>query len=257
MASIADDLLEAVSISWNDIPHFPPSRRGDLGRFAIGRLSGIPVVIVQGRIMLYERGRLQDVVFPIRVLGRLGVRSLILTGAAASVNPTFAPGNLVVLSDHINTMGANALVGLQDPKFGPDFIDLSEVYSKHYRNLAIDTARELGFDVREGVYAEHSGPAYETPAETRSLRSQGSDLVGASIVPEAIAACHIGLELLAVCAVTNYATGLITDPSSAEEVVATGMQLQNRLATLVNAVVPKIARARVGMDTKSPPDNRN
>ena len=175
----------------------------------MGERAGVPLVAMQGRVHVYEGRTPDEVVFPIRTLIRMGVKAVVLTAAVGLVNAAIPVGSLVVISDHINLLlGKNALIGRNDDRFGPRFVDMSEVYSKAYRALALEKARDLGIPLAEGVYLIHPGPMYETPAEVRFIRNQGVDVVGMSTVPEAIIAHHAGLSILAVCAGTSYAAGV-------------------------------------------------
>jgi purine-nucleoside phosphorylase len=194
-----------------------------------------------GRAHLYEGYRPDQVVFGVRVLGRFGVRALVLTNAAGGINPAFRRGLLVLISDHINLQGANPLVGPNEESLGPRFPDMTEAYSARLREIAREAAAELNIPVAEGVYAAMLGPSYETPAEIRFLRTIGADLVGMSTVPEVIAARHMGLSVLAISCVTNMAAGLAPGPLSHREVLETGEMVRDRLSRLLEALLPRIA----------------
>jgi len=250
LGAYADDFGKSVVVNYGDIPHFStPTTIGHAGRLVIGEKNGTAVAAMQGRFHLYEGLRLEQVVFPVRVLARMGVRAAILTSAAGLLNPEFPIGSIVVLSDHINLLGPNPLIGPNDEAFGPRFPDMGEVYSKHYRYLAHLTADELGVPLREGVYAVHSGPAYETPAEIRSMRNLGADLVGMSTVPEAIAARHAGLHVLAICIATSYGAGMPTIAISHSDVLEAGEQFRKSLIALLDGIIPKIA-GDLGCDSR-------
>jgi purine-nucleoside phosphorylase len=238
---IVGGLTGHISIAHDDIPRYPAHPGGNPGDVSVGVLAGVPVAVIRGRIQLHETSRIEDVVFPIRLLRRMGIESLILTGAAASTRPDFAPGTIVVLSDHINNTGANPLAGMGSAGVGPRFVDLSEVYLPRYREIAIATGRELGFEIREGVYAAHAGPAYETPAEIRQLSGLGADLVGFSIVVDAIAARHMEIQVLAICVVSNLAAGVGAGVLTHDQVLATATRLREQMRALITAVVPRIA----------------
>lgn len=243
LGAFADDFELAMRIPYQKIPGFPVSTAiGHAGRLVIGLLEGIPVAALQGRVHYYEGYSMQQVVFPIRVLGRLGIRAVILTNAAGGINRRYRQGCLVVLRDHINLQGTNPLIGPNDERFGPRFQDMTQAYWKPYADLALAEARRLGLSVYEGVYAALPGPSYETPAEIRFLERIGADLVGMSTVPEVIAARHMGLRVLAISCVTNMAAGILDQPISHDEVLATGERVRDAFAALLRAVIPRIAR---------------
>ena len=240
-------LTDRVEIPYEAIPHWPVSTaEGHAGRLVLGRLGELPVAVMAGRVHLYEGYRPDQVVFGVRVLGRLGARALVLTNAAGGINPAFQRGLLVLISDHINLQGANPLVGPNEESLGPRFPDMTEAYSVRLRQIARETAAELGIPVAEGVYAAMLGPSYETPAEIRFLRIIGADLVGMSTVPEVIAARHMGLSVLAISCVTNMAAGLAPGPLSHREVLETGEMVRDRLSRLLEALLPRIAAEVAG-----------
>jgi len=195
---------------------------------------------MQGRFHFYEGYTLEEVTFPIRALGLLGVRNMILTNAAGGLNNSFEQGSLVVLSDHLNLLGANPLLGKNDERFGPRFPDMSEVYDREYQDTAISEAHAMGVELRRGIYAALPGPSYETPAEIRMLRLLGADAVGMSTVPEAIVARHMGLRVLGVSCITNMAAGVLDRPISHEEVIETGERVRETFAELLRRVIPKL-----------------
>ena len=243
LGAFADDLTEATRIPYAQIPSFPRSTAvGHAGQMVIGKAGGIAVAAMQGRVHLYEGYAAVKVAFPTRVLGRMGIRALILTNAAGGINTQFKQGALVVISDHINLQGQNPLVGANDERFGARFPDMTQVYSKPYREIALQAARKLGKTVHQGVYAGLLGPSYETPAEIRYLRTIGADLVGMSTIPEAIAARHMGIKILAISCVTNMAAGILDQPLNHEEVLETGRRVQGDFVALLNAVLPEIAK---------------
>ena len=207
----------------------------------IGKLADVPLAVLCGRVHYYEGLGLDAVVFPIRMLARMGICSLVITSAAGGVNPAFTPGSLVVLSDHINLLGSNPMIGPQDERLGSRFADMSEVYNRRYREIVLSSTDNLGFSLAEGVFAGLTGPSYETPAEIRSLRNQGVDVVGMSILPEVIAARHLGIGVLAICAVTNVAAGVDTKTISHSEVLSLAQQLPKRLTALLERVIARIA----------------
>jgi purine-nucleoside phosphorylase len=242
LGAFADDLTNAVRIHYGKIPSFPRSTAiGHAGQMVIGKAGGVPVVVMQGRAHLYEGYSAAEVAFPTRVLGRMGVRALILTNAAGGINSDYGQGALVVLRDHINLQGQNPLTGANDERFGPRFPDMSYTYSKSFRQIALEEAKKLSIPPREGVYVALAGPSYETPAEIRYLRTIGADLVGMSTVPEAIAARHMGMDLLAISCVTNMAAGILDKPLDHEEVLETGRRVMGQFVALLKAVLPRMA----------------
>lgn len=241
LGAFADDLKDAIRIPYERIPGFPRSTAiGHAGNLVIGKAAGIPVAVMQGRVHFYEGYSLQDVIFPVRVLGRLGIRAVVLTNAAGGINLSLKQGAFVVLRDHINSQGSNPLVGPNDERFGPRFPDMTEVYAKGYREIAVKEAQRLGLQVSEGVYVALTGPSYETPAEIRCLRTLGADVVGMSTVPEAIAARHMGIEVLGISCVTNMAAGVLENPLNHEEVLETGDRVSGQFIALLQAVLPRI-----------------
>jgi purine-nucleoside phosphorylase len=247
LGGFASRLTDRLEIPYETIPHWPVSTaEGHAGRLILGRLGELPVAVMAGRAHLYEGYRPDQVVFGVRVLGRLGARALVLTNAAGGINPAFQRGLLVLISDHINLQGANPLVGPNEESLGPRFPDMTEAYSVRLRQIARETAAELGIPVAEGVYAAMLGPSYETPAEIRFLRIIGADLVGMSTVPEVIAARHMGLSVLAISCVTNMAAGLAPGPLSHREVLETGEMVRDRLSRLLEALLPRIAAEVAG-----------
>jgi len=242
LGSFADDLSEAVRIPYERIPAFPLSTAvGHAGQLVVGKSGDVPVAVMQGRVHLYEGYSAGEVAFPTRVLGRAGVRALILTNAAGGINVEYGQGALVIMRDHINLQGQNPLTGANDERFGPRFPDMSYTYSKRYRAIALEEAKKLSIPPREGVYAALAGPSYETPAEIRYLRTIGADLVGMSTVPEAIAARHMGMEVLAISCVTNMAAGILDKPLVHDEVLEVGRRVMGQFVALLRAVLPRIA----------------
>jgi len=248
LGAVADAVGNPKIIPYSEIPHFPQSTvEGHSGRVVAGKLGGAPVIILQGRVHFYEGYSPLEVTFPMRVLGLLGVRAVVLTNAAGGIQPGLHVGELVLLSDHINLMGWNPLNGPNVPRFavragaGQRFFDMTEAYSRPLRTLAKEEAREDGFTLEEGVYLATPGPSFETPAEIRAFHALGASLVGMSTVPETIVARHMGIEVLGISCVTNLAAGLGTKPLSHEEVSVTGKWVETRLADLLKRVAPRIA----------------
>lgn len=248
LGAFADELSETTRIPYAQIPSFPLSTAvGHAGDMVMGKAGGIPVAVMQGRVHLYEGYSPQEVAFPTRVLGRTGVRALILTNAAGGINLQYKQGALVVITDHINLQGHNPLVGPNEERFGERFPDMTQAYWKPYREIALEEARKLGKSVYQGVYAGLLGPSYETPAEIRYLRAIGADLVGMSTIPEVIAARHMGMKVLAISCVTNMAAGILDRPIHHAEVLETGERVKGDFVALLRAVLPRIA-ADVGQD---------
>ena len=247
LGAVANAIRDPVVVPYSEIPNFPQSTvEGHSGRMVAGLLGGAPVIIMQGRVHFYEGYSPLQVTFPMRVLGALGIRAVVLTNAAGAIQASLHIGQLVVLTDHINLMGWNPLNGPNDPRFGfrPGaglrFFDMTEAYSKTLRALAKEAAIEEGFALEEGIYLATPGPNFETPAEIHAFRALGAALVGMSTVPETIVARHMGLEVLGISCVTNLAAGLSATPLSHEEVNETGRWVESRLAGLLQRLAPKI-----------------
>jgi purine-nucleoside phosphorylase len=243
LGAFADSLSDVVCIPYAEIPGFPISTAiGHAGRLVIGSHAGVPLAVMQGRVHLYEGYSGREVIFPMRVLGRLGIRAAILTNAAGGVNLEYKQGCLIVMTDHINLQGTNPLVGPNDDRFGVRFPDMTFGYHKPYREMALEEGRRLRLTMYSGVYAATLGPSYETPAEIRFLRTIGADLVGMSTVAEAIAARHMGIKILAISCVTNMAAGILDKMLSAEEVFETTARVQGQFTALLHAVIPRMAK---------------
>ena len=248
LGAVADAIPNPTIVPYAQIPHFPQSTvEGHSGRIVAGLLSGVPVVVMQGRVHFYEGYTPLQVTFPMRMLGALGLRAAVLTNAAGGIKEGYRAGQLVVLADHINLMGWNPLTGPNEPRFGFQpgsglrFTDMTEAYSKRLRTLAREAAATEGFPLEEGVYLAVPGPSFETPAEIRAFRALGATLVGMSTVPETIAARHMGIEVLGISCVTNLAAHLGARPLSHGEVFETGRQVEHRLARLFQRLIPQIA----------------
>lgn len=243
LGSFADDMSEAVRIPYSEIPNFARSTAiGHAGQLVIGRVGEIPVVTMQGRFHLYEGYPAETVVFPIRVFAQMGVRAVILTNAAGGINLDYGQGKLVVITDHINLQGHNPLVGTEELKLGPRFIDMTDAYCEKYRDIAMAAGKKLGIDIGQGVYAGLLGPSYETPAEIRYLRAIGADLVGMSTVAEVIAARQLGMKVLAISCVTNMAAGILKQKINHEEVLETGRRISGQFKALLREVALMIAK---------------
>jgi purine-nucleoside phosphorylase len=242
LGAFGDELASATQIPYNKIPGFPRSTvEGHAGRLVIGKLADVPVAVMQGRVHLYEGYSAKDVAFPMRVIGRLGIRAAILTNAAGAINLDYSQGALVVIRDHINLQGTNPLTGPHDERFGVRFPDMTQAYWKPYREVAHREAKRLELAVYDGVYAALAGPSFETPAEIRYLKTIGADLVGMSTVPEVIAARQMGIRVLGISCVTNMAAGILDRELSHEEVMETGERVKTQFVALLRAVIPAIA----------------
>ena len=241
LGAFADELAGATRIDYKKIPHFPRSTAiGHAGRMVIGKVENVPVAAMQGRVHLYEGYSSGEVIFPMRVMARMGIRAILLTNAAGGINREFKRGCLVVLRDHINLQGTNPLIGPNEKRFGVRFPDLTQVYWEPYQAAALQEGKRLGVEISQGVYAALSGPSYETPAEIRYLRTIGADLVGMSTVPEVIAAAHLGIRVLGISCVTNMAAGILDQPITVEEVLETGERVKTDFAALLRAVIPRM-----------------
>lgn len=246
LGGFADDFDEAVGIPYEDIPGFVRSTaQGHAGRLVVGKVDGVPLLAMQGRVHYYEGYSLEEVTFPIRTFNLLGIKTLVLTNAAGGVNVQLTQGALMVISDHVNLMGVNPLRGPNDDRFGPRFPDMTAVYAPELQELVVEEAKAIGVEVRRGIYGALSGPSYETPAEIHLLRNLGADAVGMSTVPEAIVARHMGMEVLGISCITNMAAGISDEPISHEEVMATGDRVRETFTDLLRRVVVRMNQ-RVG-----------
>jgi purine-nucleoside phosphorylase len=242
LGALADELEDRVEIPYEELPGWPRSTAvGHAGVLALGRLGGVDIAAMRGRAHLYEGIGAERVVFGVRVLGRLGVRSLVVTNAAGGIDESLRPGELVLVSDHVNLQGASPLVGPNDDALGPRFPDMSDAYDAELRARARDAASALGLDLREGVYAAWLGPQFETPAEIRFLRAVGASLVGMSTVQEVIAARHMGIRCLCVSVVTNMAAGVTPEKIDHESVLEVGARAAGDLTALLRELVPTLS----------------
>ena len=241
LGAFADELKDSNAIRYDEIPGFARATvEGHAGRLVIGKSGETIIAAMQGRFHFYEGYSLEEVTFPIRVLKLLGVRTLVLTNAAGALNVEFAPGSLMVISDHINLLGANPLTGPNDDRFGPRFPDLTSVYAPELQDMVIDEARVMDLEMRRGIYAALSGPSYETPAEIHMVRTLGADAVGMSTVPEAIAARHMGLQVVGISCITNLAAGVSNRPIDHGQVMAIGESVRGQFTELLRRVVKRI-----------------
>jgi purine-nucleoside phosphorylase len=241
LGDFANRLTGATTIPYGDLPHWPTSNViGHAGQLVIGMLAGKRVAALSGRVHFYEGHDLRTVSFAARVIGRLGVKVLILTNAAGGINVNLKPGTLMVMDDHINLLGSNPLVGANEDTWGARFPDMSEVYSKRLRRIADEVARAQGLAIGHGVYVALHGPSYETPAEIRFLRAIGADAVGMSTVPEAIVARHMGVEVLGISCITNAAAGVLPQPLNHAEVMEVAREVRGAFAALLEGIIGRL-----------------
>ena len=247
LGAFADSLTDATRVPYAEIPSFPRSTAiGHAGRMVVGHAGDVAVAAMQGRVHLYEGYSAQEITFPIRVFGRMGIRAVILTNAAGGLNLSYSKGALVLIRDHINLQGANPLIGPNDDRFGVRFPDMTCAYAREYRDIAREEASKLNIPLHEGVYAALAGPSYETPAEIDYLRRIGVDLVGMSTVAEVIVARHMGIYVLAISCVTNMAAGILDQPISHTEVMDTGQRVMSTFESLLRAVLPRMNQEFAG-----------
>lgn len=238
---LADEIQNSVKIPYKEIPDFPVSTvAGHAGQLVLGQLAGQEVVAMQGRFHYYEGYGFDKVTFPVRVMKELGVEVLIVTNAAGGVNESFKAGDLMLITDHINNMGGNPLIGSNDSRLGPRFPDMSEAYCKELRQKAKEIAEKLSIEVQEGVYVGNTGPTYETPSEVRLARTLGGDAVGMSTVPEVIVARHGGMKVLGISCISNMAAGILDQPLSHDEVIETTEMVRANFLAYVKEIVKSI-----------------
>jgi purine-nucleoside phosphorylase len=242
LGEFAAQVAGQAAIAYGDIPHFKNvSVAGHAGRLVLGTIGPVAVAVLQGRYHYYEGHDISDVVFPVRVLAKLGVKNLLLTNAAGGIGRGLTPGDLMVIRDHINLMGINPLRGANDERLGPRFPDMSAVYDPEFQEAIATAQKEIGLAPKRGVYLALSGPSYETPAEIRMLAALGADAVGMSTVPEAICARHAGMRVAGISCVTNLAAGISAQPLSHKEVTETAARVKDDFIKLLQLVVPRLA----------------
>ncbi|MGE7945553.1 purine-nucleoside phosphorylase [Lysinibacillus sp. NPDC093688] len=241
LGALADEIVNPFKIPYSDIPHFAKSGAvGHANELIIGELMGKTVVAMKGRFHYYEGFTLDEVTFPVRVMKALGVENLIITNACGAINTSFSPGDLMLITDHINLVGTNPLIGPNNDELGTRFPDVSQVYNLDLRNIASTVAKEQNIHLQEGVYAWWSGPAYETPAEIRMIRTLGADAVGMSTVPEAIVAIHGNMKVLGISCLTNMACGILDQPLSHDEVIEVAALVRDKFIKLVKETVARM-----------------
>ena len=244
LGQLVERMEDATAIDYCDVPHFPaPTVAGHAGRMVFGRIGSVDVVAMQGRFHYYEGHDMRTVAYPTAFMKQFGVRTLIVSNSAGGINREFSPGDLMLITDHINLFATNPLIGLNDECLGPRFPDMTEAYSPRLIGIADSAAGEMGLKFRRGVYAGLSGPCYETAAEIRYLERIGADAVGMSTVPEVIAARYLGLEVLGISCITNMATGIATVKHAHEEVVRIANEASERFCTVVAATIEKLEEA--------------
>ena len=235
------DGFESIIIPYNDIPGFEKSNvQGHKGQLVFAQINGKKVVMMQGRYHFYEGYSMQTVTFPVKVMKKLGVKTLIITNAAGAVTPEFTPGDLMLITDHINFMGTNPLIGKNDETLGTRFPDMSEVYSKELIQTAEAIAKKLNINYQKGVYAATTGPSYETPSEVKMFRMLGANAVGMSTAPEAIVANYCGLKILGISCLTNYAAGVSETPLNHKEVIDTANRVKESFKNLLSEILKSI-----------------
>lgn len=238
---LADEIENPVRIPYGEIPHFPVSTvEGHAGQFVVGMLGGKPVIAMQGRFHYYEGYTQRQITFPVRVMKALGVQKLMLTNAAGGVNTDYVPGDLMLITDHINFTGNNPLIGKNDPELGPRFPDMSTVYNRELNGRIVGLAGTMDITLKQGVYVAMSGPSYETPAEIRMLRVLGADAVGMSTVPEALVANHCGISVVGISCITNMAAGILDQPLNHQEVMETAELVKARFIRLVKGILEQV-----------------
>ena len=244
LGAFAKSLAGATAIPYEEVPYFPRSTAiGHCGELVIGSAQGVPIAVMNGRVHYYEGYSLQQVVFPVRVLGKLGVKILIQTNAAGAVNVNFRPGELMMISDHINYMGDNPCIGPNEDSLGLRFFDMTEPYDPKLREIAEKACWKAGVQARHGVYIAFTGPSYESSAEIRAARALGADAVGMSTVPETIAARHMGLRVLGISCITNMAAGVLKKPLDHREVLEVGEKVKSGLIDVLNRVIVEAAKS--------------
>lgn len=241
LGDMADTLEDKVIIKYCEVPNLPISTvHGHAGQFVIGKLGDKKVIMMQGRFHFYEGHNMSVLALPIHIMKYIGVKSLIVTNACGGVNTSFVPGDLMIITDHINFAGTNPLIGKNQEEIGPRFPDMSVAYDREYVKIAKESATSLNMDIKEGTYMMFTGPTYETPAEIRMARIIGADAVGMSTVPEVIAARHCGLRVLGISCITNMAAGILNQPLNHEEVIETSARVKSNFIALVNKIVEKM-----------------
>lgn len=241
LSALAEETMETILIPYKDIPNFPISTApGHKSRLRLGKLAGCELVIMEGRFHYYEGYSMGDIAFPVRLMKQLGVEKLVLTNAAGGINRAFRPGDLMLITDHINMTGQNPLIGKNDDAYGPRFPDMSRLYDRSLNEIILNTAKNMSVDLKTGVYAFMSGPSFETPAEIRMLEILGADAVGMSTVPEAVCAGHAGMKVAGISCISNMAAGILDQPITEQEVLEMGLMVKEKFSALLKGFLPLI-----------------
>ena len=244
LGNFAESIEDPVTIPYKDLEGFVSSSvQGHKGEFILGKLNGVEILAMNGRIHYYEGHSIDQVVYPMKVMADLGIEKVIITNAAGGVNKDFQPGDLMLITDHINFTGVNPLMGKNDDNLGPRFLDMTHAYPKDLQDLAIEAAKEEGIFLQEGVYMWFTGPSYETAAEVRLARTVGGDAVGMSTVPEVLVAHHRGVEVLGISLITNHATGVSDQVLSHQEVVEVSKKAEGNFKKLVTRIIERLGHA--------------
>jgi len=241
LGDLAEEIDDGIALAYEDIPGFKPTTvEGHAGKLVLGTLQGSSVAMMQGRYHFYEGHELDDLIFPVRAMGGLGIGTILVTNASGAINESFRVGDLTIIKDHINFLGTNPLIGPNDDDIGPRFVDMTYAYDRELKDLAERKATEENLDIERGVYLATTGPSYETPAEVEMFKKLGADLVGMSTVPEVIAANHCGMDVLGLSCVTNMAAGVLDQSLDHDEVIETTERVKNDFKGLVKAVLSEL-----------------
>ncbi len=244
LGALADELVDPVAIDYAEIPGFPVSQvQGHAGQLVFGRLEDVDVVVMQGRAHYYEGWSMREVTFPVRVFSLLDIDYLLVTNSAGGADPDFVPGDLMIISDHLNFTGASPLRGPNEEDFGPRFPDMTDPYDGELRAMIRSVATSLDVDIKEGVYAGMAGPTYETPAEVAMVRTVGGDAVGMSTVPEVIVANHCGMKVAGISCITNMAAGLSAQKLSHDEVKETADLVRETFTGVIRRFIAALGRS--------------
>lgn len=243
LGAFVEQIKDKTIIPYNDIPFFKKTTvEGHAGQLVLGKVNGVEIAILQGRFHAYEGLEMEEIVFPVRLLRVLGISSLILTNAAGGINLNYHPGDLVLITDHLNMMGKNPLIGANNNQMGPRFPDMSRAYNPELNEILKSVSKSLGHQLKEGVYAGVLGPTYETPAEIKMLRILGADMVGMSTVPEAIAANHMGLKVCGISCITNMGAGIVEQTLKHEDIKHEALKAMDHFSALLNNSIEKFGR---------------
>ena len=241
LGAFVEKIENPTIIPYSDIPNFKKTNvEGHEGRLIIGKIENTEIAVLQGRIHAYEGHNMEEVVFPTRLLATLGIESLILTNAAGGVNLEFSPGDIILIDDHINLTGKNPLIGPNNSEFGPRFPDMSHAYHPEIKEAFVESAKNLGTEIKRGVYAGLLGPTYETPSEIKMLRTLGADMVGMSTVPESIAANHLGIKVGGLSCITNMAAGIKNETLKHEDIKEQALKVMEYFSSLLKNTIIRL-----------------